>query len=188
MKQLYPIDCWLSAHLLRRSVLALLITLCSCSILLAQESKEEEPTPFGMWVDGGLGFGTPNAVALNVGLITQINRVVVSFRGTTVVQIFGGFFSDTRMTFGWVFKADKLFLSCGTGIALTNGAHKNGLFSKEIDIPSTIGLPIDMRVSLRLTSFFGLGLYGFANINSEQFFSGVTLNVEIGKFVMDSEG
>lgn len=188
MKQSSSNTRWLSLHVCQRSIFALVIALLSCSALTAQEPNVEKPTRFGAWIDGGIGVGVFGVLPLNVGLTAQINRTVISLHNiTTIEQFFGDAFNDTRLTVGWAFESDKLFLSGGTGIALVSGSRSNGLFAERTAIPTTVGLPIDIQAGLRPTSFIGLAFHGFATINAEQPIYGVTLNLQAGKFVMGPE-
>ncbi len=168
MKQSSSNTRWLSLHVCRRSIFALVIALLSCSALTAQEPNAEKPTPFGIWINGGAGLANLGIVAFDAGLTVQINRAVISLRSiTTTEHLVGGAFNDTRLTLGWAFESDKIFLSGGTGIALVNGSQGNVFLAERTEIPTTVGLPIGVEVGVRPTSFLGITLHGFANINPE---------------------
>lgn len=65
------------------------------------------------------------------------------------------------------------FVSVGAGIG---GAQR-----MREDAPVVLGLPLEVQATVRLSSWFGLGLYGFGDLNREQSFGGFTLGFQAGK-------
>jgi hypothetical protein len=46
---------------------------------------------------------------------------------------------------------------------------------------STVGVPVELQLSLRLLPFLGVGLAGVANWNPEESFAGAVLSVQVGR-------
>jgi hypothetical protein len=44
-----------------------------------------------------------------------------------------------------------------------------------------IGFPLEAQVTWLPAEFFGIGLYGFADLNQTRSFAGLTLSVQLGK-------
>lgn len=98
-------------------------------------------------------------------------------------ELFGKSLNDYSILYGRAFTSSAFLASLGGGLGFVDGSISNGLFSEEEpeEIEMIIGLPLEAQLFWRPLRFLGLGLYGFANINSEESFYGCTLALQIGK-------
>ena len=52
---------------------------------------------------------------------------------------------------------------------------------EKTEIEMQLGFPIETQLFWRPLRFLGIGLYGFANMNSQESFCGGTLSLQVGK-------
>jgi hypothetical protein len=159
------------------SVLAAL-TLAIGSPLPAQEVAS--PGFDTYWIGGGLGAGSRDfAGHFNVAYQTGAN--LLSLRAATTAGIFDDGFGDVALLYGRATRAPERYQgSVALGLAVADGCPSSGLGGCH-NRPSVIGLPLETQVFWRPSRVFGLGLYGFADINHSQSFVGVTLGIQLGR-------
>ncbi len=135
------------------------------------------------WVNTGLGVGT-NGMALIAGTHYQFGPNLLSFRGCVTTEVLGDEFWDIGLLYGWASSEYDYHISFSSGIAVMGGSRsEGGLFSdtpREV-ISAQFGVPLEGQLFWRPSGNFGLGLYGFANLNTEQSFGGLALSVQLGK-------
>lgn len=135
------------------------------------------------WVNTGLGVGTIG-MALIAGTHYQFGPNLLSIRGSVTAEIFGDEFWDIGLLYGWASSEYDYHVSFSSGIAIMGGSRsEGGLFSntpREV-ISAQFGVPLEGQFYWRPFRYFGLGLYGFANLNIEQLFAGLALSVQLGK-------
>ena len=160
-----------------RAVLAAL-TLVTGSPLLAQEAS---PSGFDTyWIGAGLGAGS-NDFAAHFNISYQTSVHLLSFRAATTAGIFSDGFGDVALLYGRATRGpDRYQASFAMGLAVADGCKGSGLGGCR-DLPAVIGLPFETQVSWRPSKVFGIGLYGFADINRSQSFAGVTLGIQLGR-------
>lgn len=102
--------------------------------------------------------------------------------------------TEIGVLYGLMHKSKYFLASAATGLAYVGAnyethQHKNDgddffddgtEFNQEKHTVSTIGLPLEAQVFLTPASFFGIGLIGTANVNSQVPFAGVMLGFQIG--------
>jgi hypothetical protein len=137
------------------------------------------------WLNFGIGKGSvgDESMAIATNFSYQFGKNLVSLRAAGNIDWFRKSMSDYGILYGRSLNQSSLFVSVGAGLALVEGSISHGLFSnKEPEkIGPTIGIPFEAQLFWRPTSFLGIGLYGFANLNSEETFYGFTLNLQFGK-------
>jgi hypothetical protein len=137
------------------------------------------------WIEFGLGGGSVGegggSGCLNVNY--QFGRNLCSARIIGCGELFGRTLNDYSFLYNHVFNSSALLITFGGGLGIVTGHISHGLFSDKDpeDIAPVIGLPLEARLFFRPLSFLGLGLFGFANINAEESFYGVTLSLALGK-------
>lgn len=96
------------------------------------------------------------------------------------------FFEDDLTDFGFLYgrviSTESFQFSYAAGLAIVTGYRSEGLFDNTSEeISPTIGIPIGLQANWEPTSFIGLGISGFANLNPKQSFAGLTLSLQLGK-------
>ena len=158
-----------------------------------------------MWVGIGAGIGGiaageaaeqdggDNVGAGGLYLSYQTGAHVFSLRGSVALEVFGENISDVGVLYGRATTGTGPHVSFGIGVAIVNGSYQEdgldfcGVFSDpdacERASPvgfTTVGIPLEVQLALR-GEHFGFGIYGFANLNPESSFAGVTVCVQIGR-------
>jgi hypothetical protein len=161
----------------RRTLFAAL-TLAIGSPLPAQEVAS--PGFDTYWIGGGLGAGSRDfAGHFNVAYQTGAN--LFSFRTAGTAGLFSRGFSDWALLYGRATRAPGRYqASVALGVAVADGCEGGGL-GRCPNEPSVIGFPLETQLFWRPSKGFGVGLYGFADINQLQSFAGVTLGIQLGR-------
>jgi hypothetical protein len=95
---------------------------------------------------------------------------------------------DIGVLYGRIAKASYGFASISGGISCVSGVHR-GKFQNFSDHSinyekqpySTFGIPLESQLFWTPSSFIGLGIYGFANINPEKSFYGGLFCIQLGR-------
>lgn len=139
-----------------------------------------------LWISAGGGFGGLRgreegdiALAGQVSAHWQRGRRVLSLRAATVTDICIGIGNnddceqqDVGLLIGWGTTGRTGLSSIGVGVAAVRGGDDGETVA--------VGLPLQIQFLFDVGGVAGLGLYGFANINAEQSFGGVTLSLSLG--------
>jgi hypothetical protein len=138
------------------------------------------------WLNFGLGAGSigeEGGIAINANLSYQFDSNLLSLRTVGNGELFGKSMTDYGVLYGRSLSQNSLFVSVGAGLAMVEGSISHGLFSDEEPeaIGPVLGIPLEVQLFWRPLSFLGIGIYGFANINQEESFTGATLNLQLGK-------
>jgi hypothetical protein len=167
----------MSGHAVVGAVLAAFL-LGTESTALAQDTVSSRFDTF--WIGGGLGAGSRDfAGHLNVAYQTGAN--LFSFRTAGTAGLLSRGFSDWALLYGRATRAPGRYqASVALGIAVADGCEGGGL-GRCRDEPSVIGLPLETQLFWRPSKGFGVGLYGFADINQLQSFAGLTLGIQLGR-------
>jgi hypothetical protein len=160
--------------------LIIVLWLTSGQLIHAQSSGSQY-----FWIEFGIGGGSvgEEGVSANLNVNYQIGSNLLSGRIIGCGELFGRTLNDYSFLYNCVLNSSALLISFGGGLGIVTGHISHGLFSDKAPekIAPVIGLPLEARLFIRPLSFLGLGLFGFANINGEESFSGVTLSLAIGK-------
>jgi len=95
-------------------------------------------------------------------------------------------FFDVGLLVGLAGQSRKGHASIAIGLARVTGSRSEGLDlfgtgTGREDIVPTLGLPIELQLFGNIVRNLGLGLYAYANLNAEQVFGGITVNLRLGK-------
>lgn len=159
----------------------ILVTHSGGSTTLSAQQDRKVPEPTLAWVTVGLGGSTEGFAGLG-GLDLLVRPHLLSFRLAAVSELFGDEFWDLAILYGRGRHWSRGAATASIGLGLMDGERCRGILGGTCTpLSSRISLPVAARVSWRALPFGGLGLYGFANLNSEQSFAGAVLTIELGR-------
>jgi hypothetical protein len=175
------------------------------SFVYGQDISPESSAQF-FWVNGGFGGSSvhgglglhPGALSLGGSLCYQSGKNLLSFRylRNEEFQILRTALPsetvwDTGVLYERIAKALLGFVSISTGISLVSGVRRGRYLSSsggwfgtsyyEEKNFITVGIPIEVQLFWTSSNSFGIGFYGFANLNKEKSFIGALLCIQIGK-------
>jgi hypothetical protein len=158
---------------------ALTLFFMKANALYAQ-SQECVSETHSYWINLGIGGGTFEGV-ISANVSYQFKRNILSIRGVETGEWYGnnGMW-DIGILYGLATNPSHTQAAVGIGVALVGGKSEESLLPDNA-IKKRIGLPIELQLFFRPIRFVGMGLYGFANINSEKSFVGVSLSLQFGK-------
>jgi hypothetical protein len=172
--------------------------------VLAQESAMPNPENGDRWwINLGVGFGggAPNAnkdtdvstVAANASVSYQFGANLISLRSAETTNSDGFFLfvtgeftsaKDIALLYGRSTKSPGSQASIAAGIGFVEITRQDFILFfpiSEIKTERATGLALESQLFVQPASFLGLGLYGYANLNSKNSFYGVTLSLRLGK-------
>lgn len=168
----------------RRTVCCLLISVGLAVIPEAARAQEQRSVPRRdtYWLGAGLGIGSEDfGGQLNTSY--QFGANLISFRVASTAGLFEDGFNDYALLYGRANRAagDRHLFSAALGIALVDGCEGGGVFSDCREVSTVLGLPLELQAFWRPGKVVGLGLYGFANLNKERSFAGLTASLQVGR-------
>ena len=153
------------------------ITIISFTWCFGQNNKSDNKFA---WVNLGFG-GSSGGFSVGINGSYQFRYHIISLRtlynaewSLTSTPDESG---DIGLLYGLSSKKKKTFVSISTGISRVVGSINT--HSKEMDYV-TLGIPIELQLFLTGKQF-GIGIYGFANINRESSFVGALFCIQLGK-------
>lgn len=169
--------------------ITVLLVLCAVGTNLAQaQAAPVSPTRSRYWLNLGAGAGRAGegyfagtALSGGLGLTYQPSLLLFS---TRVVGIWnpvrGDILRDAAVLVGVGTRGQVSHASIAVGPALTSG--NVGVFREDsTSFSSRIGAAIQVQVLSLPLEGIGLGITGFANLNSHQSFGGVMLSLGFGQ-------
>lgn len=164
------------------------ITLISVSWCFGQSNNKTENDY--AWVNLGIGFSAVTgslggSVGINCSYLKKHSIVSLRFVHSTELDLWGWGNAPTDadsngelgLLYGFGVKRTFGFASMSTGISYVGlKIYENG---KEIRHAS-VGLPIEIQLFLTANKI-GVGIYGFANINSKSSFAGALICIQLGR-------
>lgn len=143
------------------------------------------------WVTLGAGrgdFGTETGIGASVSGAYQFGRTVLAVRSALTGDILETLFASTGDVIGTedfgvlVGRATDpgpthASAAVGLGIARVRRATGSGGDSTT----AHFGVPLEAQLFWRPTRVFGLGFYGYGNLNSGQSFWGLSVSVQLGR-------
>ena len=148
----------------------------------AYAQPSSEPAEVMFWLNAGLGRSSVGWLAGNAGGSIQYGSGLVSLRITANVESFDYRGSDKLYDLGLLFglasRGTKGHASIAAGTARVTGSRYD---HGKRGFDPVIGLPVEVQFFRHFGSFFGLGVNAFANVNAEQSFAGISLNLRLGK-------
>lgn len=163
--------------------LALLLLALAAPAAMAQPDPKP-PASERVWYAAGVGAASGGTgLAAHWTLVTGRHafslRSALSFSllGELVGAIIGrdgGSAYDFGLLYGRpLVDTQQTFVSVGAGVGLVQRMRDEG--------PAALGLPLEVQATARLTSWFGIGVYGFGNVNRMRSFGGVALALQVGQ-------
>jgi hypothetical protein len=148
-----------------------------------------QPSASAFWLHVGAGWVTRESLsgaspAGIVGASWQPGASIYSVRWamTEELAFFGGeayALNEFAVLYGRGTRPGFLHASASAGIAWVTGERQaDGGRPEDV---STVGLPVELQLSLRLLPFLGVGLSGVANWNPEESFGGAVVSVQVGR-------
>ena len=160
--------------------LLLLGALSMCTRNLYSEPQSQK----GNWYNLGLGSGDIHGYkrfAFSASLTLRRGTTTYSFRCAALFRPFSEAMYDNAWDLGVLYgrvltpPSSPLLISGGIGLSVGGVRVRH-------DDKTTIGVPIEVQLIFKpSSSSFGIGFYGFANINTQQTFYGATLCLSIGR-------
>jgi hypothetical protein len=155
------------------------------SFVYGQKTSSDSSGHF-KWVNLGLGVGSlgfeAGGFSAGGGLCDQIGKNIFSFRVLSIEEIssedypFRGI-GDIGFLYGRIAKASYGFSSISAGISLVGGGRRHNYGDEQF---VTVGIPVEAQLFWTPLAFFGIDLYGFANLNIEKSFVGALLCIQFG--------
>jgi hypothetical protein len=151
----------------------------------AEAQDDPLPHPDMFWITGGLGVGSED-FAGTAGISYQRGAHLFSLRVAGTAGLFEDGFGDVALLYGRASRvADTRYrLGAAAGVSAADGCVEEGsgsLFGGCQDRQTVIGFPLEAQLTWLPAEFFGIGLYGFADLNRTRSFAGLTLSVQLGK-------
>ncbi|MBU4444988.1 hypothetical protein KJ656_07910 [bacterium] len=165
--------------------LILVLVFAGINSVCAQPTSQTSKSRF--WLSGGLGLSTLGSIAGSANASIQFKRILFTLRTTAnSASLFGDEFFDVGLLVGLASQGRGGHASVSVGFARVTGSRSDGLDlfgtgAGREDIDPTFGLPIEVQLFGNIGRILGLGLYAYANVNTEQIFGGITVNLRFGK-------
>lgn len=166
-------------------------TIISLSVCLALfsfsdswgQQTETSNSELKYWIQAGNSVTTLGP-GINGGITFDFNNHVLSLRTVSTDMNYGTETWDVALLYGRSMTYQSLYFSAGVGASVIGGKSYSRLFGSEnsTKIETTMGFPLEGRVSWEPTGFVALGVYSFANVNTEQPFGGIGLSIRLGNF------
>lgn len=173
--------CTLKVKVTAISFLFILLSLTGTSFAQQGQSGNDS-TGLQYWVFGGpaittLGPGT------HAGLSFEYNKHVFSARTISTDLAYGSETWEVALLYGRSTNYRNFYLSGSVGASVIGGIGYTDLFGRgtESDLESSMGFPVEGRFSWQPIRFLSIGIYSFLNVNTEQPFGGMGVNLQVGK-------
>ena len=162
------------------------------SIVYGQDISRDSSAQFG-WVNGGLGassvsgglgessFGVSPGVSFSYQLGNNLYSVRHVYNVEFQINVFGVSSPleavwDVGILYGRISKASSGFAAISGGVSIVGAVRHH-----EERTIITAGFPVEGQLFWTPLDFFGIGIYGFANLNKEKSFIGALFCIQIGK-------
>jgi hypothetical protein len=124
------------------------------------------------WVVGGGGFSTQGG-SLGFGLSHQFRPHIFTGRFVRNYDSDGGGTQawDVGVLYGRSYKTQQAMISASAGVGYVGPSPEFG----------TIGIPLESQIFWTPTRYFGIGVYGFGNLNTKESFGGALLSLQFGR-------
>ena len=178
------------------------LMLCFASLVLlydppqgfAQEEPKETSVDY-YWMN--IGVGASNAydstASFAISASAQKKHHILSIRwvSSSKISIYESAKKkvwDLGILYGGILRGKNGFISLSGGIGGVGGTRGDEFVEstgeRQDDTFTTAGFPIELQLFWTPSSNFGIGLYGFSNINKEETFTGVALALQIGSWIL----
>ena|ERR1051326_4207391 len=172
-----------------------LLLICSFGPIAFGQDSSSNHRSDAYWFHAGIGASSLGlAEGLGISYRTGSNLLSLRLDFAQEINIFGPspqlIEADIALLYGISTASSKVQLSASTGIGMVSGIRRGRylggtpffitLSEYEKDSYRAVSLPIEVQTCFRLSSYIGIGLYGFAELNHEQSFAGGLLCLEFG--------
>jgi hypothetical protein len=139
------------------------------------------PSRDTFWMGVGLGVGSEDFAGTLNGSY-QFGANLLSLRVAATAGLFDDGFGDYALLYGRATPpaGKRYHAGAALGLALVQGCEGGGLGGCQ-NVSDVLGVPLELQLFWRPGSLVGLGLYGFANFNSQRSFGGLTLGLQLGR-------
>ncbi|MBU8923256.1 MAG: hypothetical protein KOO63_15660 [Bacteroidales bacterium] len=162
---------------------------------LEAAEKTEESQPTHTWVGFGCGPSSLGSPGGHLNISRTRGHIIFGIRSTAssggkyeVVDRVNDYdtMGDLALLVGLTRRCERLIMSASTGVAGVGGTfHEKDPTNSDIlikrDYQMVLGLPFEAQLIWRLGDNAGLGLYGYANVNSNRNHGGVCISLIFGK-------
>jgi hypothetical protein len=167
----------------------LLVVMGPGSITLQAQADRPARPGDRYWLNAGLGYGYSHGDVQGAGglggsfsVSYQAGAKLFSLRTAGVWELFGAeALGDVALVAGLGTHQKGAHASLALGPGLAGGDIGGGFFGTPTHFHSTLGLALQAQGFGIAFGALGLGLYGFANLNSRHSFGGVTLALQFGE-------
>jgi hypothetical protein len=129
-------------------------------------------TEFGVHFSGAYQF---RGHVIAARTVIGVDPLGLAFAGTDdVITV-----EDFGVLFGHGSRPGPLHVSGAAGLGVAGITRKTAAGGDERT--TRFGVPLEAQLFWRPTSFLGVGVYGYGNLNSDQSFWGASLSVEVGR-------
>ena len=166
-------------------ILVLLVLICQQSH--AQEAGRSWLSAGVFFLGGEKPFFSSYAEAADISFHYQLNANLFSIRALWTGNLCFTCdetteFWDISVLYGRSTISEYFHASIAGGLGIIGG-HRVDDFGQRKDVATTVGAALQAQLFLHISRTFGIGIYGFANINSETQLYGATLNLHFGKLI-----
>jgi hypothetical protein len=147
-----------------------------CLLFASQAVMAQTPTTNQsrnlFWVFGGGGVSTQGGSA-GFGASHQFRSHIITGRFVRNYDFDGGGTQnwDVGALYGRSYKSQYAMISAGGGVGYVGPSSTAG----------TVGIPLETQIFWTPTRYFGVGVYGFGNLNTKQSFAGALLGIQLGR-------
>jgi len=155
------------------SLKTILFLLCLLAAFQAQAQKvTTNKAPNLYWVFGGGGISSQGG-SVGFGASRQTRQHIFSGRFVRNYDYNGGGTVnwDVGALYGRSYKTQSAMISGSAGLAYVGPSGSAG----------TIGIPLESQIFWTPTQYFGIGVYGFGNLNTKNIFGGALIGLQIGR-------
>jgi hypothetical protein len=154
----------------------------------AQTTRQGRTGPGIVAVQAGIGAGTAGWTVPLVGTVGFGGHLVSARFSNTDAQLLEGgrALRELGVLYGRTLAPASPRVSAAAGLGAVRCEDIEGCGAKDphgnLQSHRTVmGVPIEAQISLPLTGFFGIGLYGFGNLNAMESFFGAAVALQLGK-------
>lgn len=152
---------------------------------LPAAAQRIRPSVLTWWGTVGLGSSNLGSISGYVSASLQTSAYMLSGRATAnSEQLLGGDeYYDAAILFSYATRRERYHLSIGTGFGVLWGSRGHGLFSgtPRTPIDAIWGLAAEAQAFWRPARWFGVGGYGYLNLNAVQTIGGGGIGVQFGE-------
>jgi hypothetical protein len=149
------------------------------------------------WINGGIG-GSSSGLSGGLSISARAGKSLFSLRYINSSKYgeswLGGYTTpeivwEISPLYGLIAKGKWVCASISGGLGLVAGTKhgkflgiSSGWINTYEKVPvATVGIPLEIQLFFTPTSFFGIGVNGFANLNAAKPYSGILICIQFGK-------